>query len=630
MRLACELESPGHNGVLTAWRPDIPYHPEFTYYHQNSGRHRYFTADPGTGVLSENRARSFDEHRPAGYISTWIEAGRGREILRYIDVDLDVSRVNRRWLAEDNSEIDAGKLTEFLRAQSWFFKNIAYLIRSKSGGIHIVLAISPCVINEESNTWKMLNRLQQVIYKFLTLCELNPDPGALGLKRLVPNFRDGRKILYANSELISSLQQKRLNDTGLASGNRPVARAMLRAAYRAIRRVKKNRLYSDNRVEKKLSRLFLDIYAERKRNEVLRATSRELAEEYRLSPEFIHRQILAFTQAGYNEKLPWLSLSYCGDGVWELSLKGDSRVFLKRARQVVSGHLEALPDIQISSRNSSGRMKNLDLRAPEEIQAGERHKWLVDNVLLCKMGLGLCEQEALARVAAAAARVPDFHTSRSIRRLSRIVHSIYRRREDLLGCLAGRLSIPEHLTTTRRNPFSDASKKFSYSNNIFFHSAKCDTNEPAELVLGSPVPSGSEILTETVQTLFLGSPERGCKGDGKLALLRPPQPEPPKLAVVRHHNRVGIFHQNELLLLTTSSRNFSAAAALKHIRTLGKPLSHATFWYPKVCDQRRREWVAAMQNPEAVVIPAAVICGRSPTRIEKISQWCEIRRDSHC
>lgn len=621
MRSSCEPENPG-SSARVKWRPDIPFDPAFTYYDKNCGRHRYFRRDPETGLLSEDEGRCFDEHWPADYISAWIEVGDSKQVLKFIDIDLDVSRVHERWLTEDRAEIDASKLSSFLHQHQWLFSKTAYLTRSKRGGIHIVLAISPCVIDEDSNAWKMLNRLQQVIHKFLTLHDLNPDPGALGLKRLMPNFRDGRRVLYANLELLSDLQKRKFNDTGDSKkGNRPVARAMLRAAYRAIRRAAKNRLYSDARVEEKLSRLFLDIYAERKRDGVLRITSNELSKEYRLSSEFIQHQLLVFTQAGQNDKMPWLSFLYCGNGVWELSLQGDTRAYLKRARQVVSGHPDAGPEAHVSDKKSAGRMKNLDLRPPEEIQKGERHRWLVDSILLCKMGLGLCEEETLARVGAAAERVPEFQNSRSIRRLSRIVHSIYRRREDLLGCLSGRIPVPEHLTATGLPPLSVPPKKFSYSSNVFFHSAKCDTYEPVELVCGSPVPSGSEILTETAQTLFLGSPER--EPDGRL-LPQPLQLKPPRLAVVRYHNRIGVFHQNQLVLLTTSGRSFSASAVLEHIRTSDIRLSRATLWYPKISDKRRPAWVDAMQHPDAVAVPAAVVCGRRATKVEKIQEWREV------
>jgi len=390
------------------WGPGEQYDPRKHVY--TAGRRFYGRRDPNTRAILPSH-RYNDEASPthvSGYIHHGDEEKGEDEFFWYdlIGLDIDVNKAREDWIIEGH--VNYEKFIEWLQTTE-LFQYVGYVVRTASGGIHILLPIRP-IITKKGQDWGhstigMAVTVQQIALALLSAIGLPPDPAAVGLHRMWANFNDQKNVLYKNEILIKRLQSSKCKEKHLTE--------LLRVVRNEAKKAQPKRLYPDARVESKLANLWFDLLdSHMGRKSYTRADLIAFGFSYPFIARIVENEIpwLNCRVEKYHEEADKLCLSLCDN----------AGIYASRAHVL---------DMQ----SAFGGLRTLhSLSAPECVADGERNHWLWSIAVLLKHnGYELSTAEKV--VAEAAARMPGCVGSRNCHCSNRIVRSIYRNHPELFG-----------------------------------------------------------------------------------------------------------------------------------------------------------------------------------------------------
>jgi hypothetical protein len=525
-----------------------------------------------------------------------------RKIQTALCFDVDADKTSQAF-KDENGKVDFERIRSVLKSIAPSLDpHIRYAVRSRGGfGLHIWISIAPFVVSEQTQTIQdIFIALQRALCEALSEKDLGADFGAVGILKDFATWENPETLLFHNPDASRGLERTR--EARLA--NKDDSKKLLSIALKETRKwLKARRLYSDLRAERGCAKLFLHLI-DQSWSDVCLCTN-ELIEITGWSEKF------ALNIAKNRINLPWLCVN---------PERGSSNYALNITKNMSDLHTRAL---RLDSQNNPhsqrlGSCAIADLPIPETVEDGQRNTWLYRYALALAV-CGVSRERAETILNRIAKRIPGYDTSRNCKRsmLKSKLNFVYKleiyspRNIDALPPWLQQEATFAHCYTKARD-------------------AKAEKPAPVQqnLISLEGVPEASFESQGKNQTLQLvGLTER----EAILSIFQDRSGEVaektaagPRLAVVRHGNRIGIFEGNKFVLLTTNCRNFNASRALLHIQSISPSMSQASFWYPKTSDPRMNNWLSVIRDPEMRPIPAATICGgRRPTHAEKVKEWCE-------
>lgn len=545
----------------------------------------------------------------ADLVANSYRNANGLETVFGIVFDFDAHRAKEHW--KDNE----GKLdwtlifTALKREIPQVAELICYAVRSTGGlGLGVVMAITPLPIlpstaaNQQA-ALKLQGRLLTVFDKM----GLGADFGARGVSRDLPNFNDPERLVFRNTRSLRDLE---------CSG-RPVVSELhkvLNARERAARAAE--RLYNDERVEKGLAKLVLWLLGvssfdrawtfdgqpikERQPKEIpylsgwsRTVTLRELCRFTGLSEGFLRRFL--------KDPPEWLQTAHHEAEGWTLAIPLSRAVpwleersfYLMQKTQALSGRVSFDPG---------------ELCLPWWVQDGERNAWIVRLALLYKWAgysLASTTEKVLLRVQA----MEGFETSRNCRLVRSIVRSLFRRKPENQGDLRWE-ALPEWMKDDRI--FCSISKRVNTRRGVTPTRVGVRGDDSGEMSASSLVSflgssAGPKHFSEERHT----PPELQENTVGHNASVT--------LSVVRHRQRIGIFHEGRLLLCMTR-KHYKASQALKYLQQHNPRWAQVKMNLVSPRKDKQRGFFAAVDEAE-VVFSGHQICGRKETLQTAIARW---------
>ena len=311
---------------------------------------------------------------------------------------------------------------------------ISHAVRSTGGkGLGVVMAISPLPLlptteGNQQSALKLQGRLLSVFDKM----GLGADFGARGVLRDFPNFNNPSKFVYSNSKILRELEQTK----------RPIVTLMHQLLNQRDKEARiSERIYNDERVEKKLAKLVLWLLGACKFDQAWEfegqtferqfknvpylsgwttsVTSKELRILTGLSDDFLRKYLKSppkWLKAIYHDKEGWsLSIPLSKDVVW----LQERAAYLLQKTQELTGKVSFNPQ---------------EICLPWWVQDGERNAWIVRLTLMYKWS-GYSFESALSKVALRIQAIPGAEVSRNCKQVRSIVRSLYRRVPESLGAL---------------------------------------------------------------------------------------------------------------------------------------------------------------------------------------------------
>jgi len=366
------------------------------------------------GMVASRNKRSADLCNTA-YINP-----NGSRAVFALAFDLDVGKANEQFCPDGHLDFDLVMSHLQLNIPD-FYEQITCVTRTKGGGLHLWIGISPFTFDTgESKIKDFAMAMQSSIIEILINEGLGADPNARGLIRDFSNPKNKDNLLYENKGLIKILNRQRVSV--LVSLKNFVTNYWLRT-----------RLYNDSRVERKMANLFGYLTGELSFPELparlhTDQTCEELTfEELRSTFGFSRDFLSKITSID----LPWLEIERVSRSVLSFRINYDVLNFRAISRRCAI----VLDQKKASKKDSSRSWKAFDLCLPSDVCDGERNHWITTLLLNYKWA-GLEFDEAVAKARLRIQHIPGFETSRNCKNIASIAVSVYKNYESLFGCLS--------------------------------------------------------------------------------------------------------------------------------------------------------------------------------------------------
>lgn len=451
----------GRHRITKAWLTELKSIYQFSDFMCDSEGRRY--ALPTQGCRKEFR------DLPTLICTAVLNRATGTETVLFLHFDLDYKRADDKW--KKNGKLDWGLIGNHLReAIPVFFKYSVFITESTGGqGLAVALAISPLeLIPSTTNVQQMALKAQAQLIQALNFYGLGADPGATGLRRLMPNFFKLDRRVDENLMMLQHVQTKR-----------PRVLLEILCALRvhpALQEVPKKKrmdefLWPDIRLEKPLAQLYLDLLDDVGPWGSEQTTAQTLIKRLGVSKTSIYK--ILNTPPGWLRITPVPGEGYRLQVIPSESLTNRAYTVLSMGNSSERKSYKAVP---VS-------FHTLALPPPERVVQGERNTWLKDMLLALKWK-GIAQQEASSVAQKLIPRVPGWRGSKSLGRdFKAIIKSIYRNRPGTYGSKPN-LALPDWLDESL---YSTTTKQISH---IF----------PKKGAVGSHSPAHCHLETEA--TLF--------------------------------------------------------------------------------------------------------------------------------
>lgn len=354
--------------------------------------HKIFGKASNSGVIPITR-RVRRWHRPYfEYVYTCYKFDN-MLTLYAIPFDLDLEKCAPRYVID--GKINAELVLNRLRCKYPGFLDVPLtLVRTKSGGISLLINISPVLYLDENGepnkktqktVWGLM-QAQRNILKLLQNEGMGADDGAVGLARMVANYERPELVLYNNDrELLNKHRREKTN--------------LLQILWEITRQHNKAcRIYNDTRVGMKLFNHFIELYEQSLYGRDLIAVDKQFLLDAGLDKRTVNK-ILARDL----DSLPWLEVVKREKGEFLCRLAGnlyDWELWANDAQQYINN--------KKTKKVSSYKV----LKGPHLVEDGERNRYLFSAAVLLAHETNDSEH-VLATMTAVASRIPDNHTSRN-------------------------------------------------------------------------------------------------------------------------------------------------------------------------------------------------------------------------
>jgi hypothetical protein len=430
------FDGDGRHRISKEWQTELKSIYQFSIFKWDSEGRRY--ALPTQGCSKEFR------DLPTLICTTVLNRATGTETVLFLHFDLDYKRADDKW--KKNGKLDWGLIGNHVReAIPVFFKYSVYITESTGGqGLAIALAISPLeLIPSTKNVQSMAHQAQAQLIQALNFYGLGADPGATGLRRLMPNFFKLDRLVDENRVMLQHVQTKRPR----------VLQEILFAlrVHPALQEVPKKKrrdefLWPDIRLEKPLAQLYLDLIDEVGPWGSEQTTAQALIKRLGVSKTSIYKIL--------NAPPGWLRITPIPGEGYRLQVIA-SESLTSRAYAVLS---MGSSSVRKSHKAVQPSFHTLALPPPEKVAKGERNTWLKDMLLALKWK-GIAQQEAASVAQNLIPRVPGWRASKSLGRdFKTIIKSIYRNRPGTYGSNPN-LALPDWL---EESLYSTTTKQISH------------------------------------------------------------------------------------------------------------------------------------------------------------------------
>ena len=546
-------------------------------------------------VTADGTKKFFQVARSAepSHTSTWYINPDKTEALWCIDLDLDLQGTLPVWCL--GGKIDGLAVVALIQKNYPEFS--AYLLaalQSDGGGLHLLFGFPSIQLNENTKgLQRALTVTQSKLRKLLNDAGINADRGAHGLKRFFPNFRDATRVIFWDEPL------KRAFDDctgpsvyGLINGVRKVER----------QDYLKSALHARANVETGLAKLIQ--YTLNDRLEKVSLSVSEIEKITGLGENYIRRTLKANTWPGLLCKYDEVYRT------WDLKID----------------HLSA--DASHAIKLLEKKKFQYEIIMPHRVEDGERNLAITSWLLALKW-TGVEEDEALRRVTLLVDVIPGSEKSRNCSLLKNKAESVYRNYQSKFASsseiLPEFLANPEsyieiclnikHSKMRSEAISSEAEQlpcELSGNDNGYGNSDLVD-----DLVqISNPVPF-EPYLGPKLTAVNLGATE---PDNSKTQKIEKSHRKKKTLIECRYNNRVGIFVDNELVLVLGLSVHYSYRKMLKR-------LSES---FPEYDLVRERKFTANYEHMKKVQaaessIPASAYCGRKllTNKALKFAAWRE-------
>ena len=341
----------------------------------------------------------------------------GTKTVHALAFDLDFDKADDRW--KTDGKLDWEKIKSFLIEHDLeSARAINSVAWSTSGrGIGLTIAISPLeLIDENLRAQYSAFTLQNHIIRILSGYGMGADPAASGLIRDQPNYHNPEKLIEYNA-----LQKARVDNSRSS-----IVTDLLKYTndHPCIRYQKKSErldlLWPDVRAEMKLAKLYVELF-DNHLNSSWSYSFSQLKSITGLSKSALYRVLIS--------PPPWLKVERLNkyEG-YRLALNLEYALY---ERSIFL--LEAPPSpLMGTSGAGSSFVAPAVIKAPSEVQDGERNEYLTNVALTLKHG-GIDKAEAEAVMDRVAGEIPGASYSRNCRGFETIVGSIYKNKPGLFG-----------------------------------------------------------------------------------------------------------------------------------------------------------------------------------------------------
>ena len=363
-------------------------------------------------------------HFSSDYISSAIVNPDGRKVIYCLPLDIDIRGTDKKWLDREG-RIDWNKVHSFLlETYPSIFKYTRFGVRSTAGkGVHIGIGISPIVRDGSDGSNKTLflaKQAQVALIRLLNHHGVGADSAAVGIERDLPNFRrhevskfSQAKQLYYNKDLAAQIKRDKINVLSeiLAVTNK------LKECRVPSKKDDESFLHPQKTTEARLAKLYLDLFDNLGQSKCY--SMAELVELTEISRGTLRNILVRRPKS----RPKWLQVSYLGkvEG-YELWLNPEYGCVQRAARLVENPEYASL--------------FFKDLKLPDEVEDGERNKWLSSSAIHLKWH-GYAKEQTIEALKAQAEFIPGHKESRSCKNIPRIVESVYRNQPQLFGIRAG-------------------------------------------------------------------------------------------------------------------------------------------------------------------------------------------------
>ena len=401
-------------------KTSLPSHYQFAHWGYEDG-HKF--AVPVGGVRKTQRPEY-------PLLSTAMKnESSGTETLMWLTFDLDFIRADKKW--RQDGKLHWPKIAETLQQKTpELFKYLTGVTRSSGGkGLGLALCISPLeLIPETGDIQKMGYRLQAWIISILNFYGMGADPGARGLKRLMPNLFQPDRLIDRDEVTEAMVQTRRPRVMQILLNqlrDHPALRAPRKSEQSDL-------LWTDIRVELPCARLYTDLLDEVGPWGSAQWTAQALISRYGISKNTVYKLLANPPQ--------WLGVEAIAGEGFRLTLRPTTALSNRAYGLLETGG-------KGKAKGSFESFRCAMILPPEEVADGERNEWLVSVVLACKWK-GIARSDLLLALRQLTVLVPGYQSSRSLtRELQTIVRSLYHHRSGLIGC-APELLLPDWLAAS--------------------------------------------------------------------------------------------------------------------------------------------------------------------------------------
>jgi len=361
--------------------------------YSNSG-HKIFGKSKNNGIIPiYNRVKCY-QRKNFEYVHTCYKFDN-MLTLYAIPFDLDFDKCSPRYKIDD--KIDADLILNRLRKKYPEFLDVPMtLVRTKSGGISLLINISPVQYTDENgepseNTSRTIWGLMQAQRNILKLLQnegMGADSGAIGLARMVANYENPDLILYNN-------------DRELLNKNRREKTNLLQILWKLTRNFNKiSRLYNDTRVGSKIFKHFIELYEQTLEGRDLITVNHQFLLDSGLDVRTV-RKIIA---RDLND-LPWLEVVAREKGQFICRLAGDLNdweLWVNDAKNY-------------QSKKKYKKIRNIkNLKPPHLVADGERNRYLFSAAILLAHETS-AHSHVLETMQYIASKIPNSDQSRNCR-----------------------------------------------------------------------------------------------------------------------------------------------------------------------------------------------------------------------
>jgi len=595
----------------------VPSGERLQFARERSGRYVFKDwVEVAPGKFEARPSHSSADHHPA-LISTAYGNANGLSTVYGLVFDLDVfdpsaptkTSADRKW-EDAEGKLDWSRMERALRAECpELAAAITHVVRSSGGrGLAVIVGINPLPIQPSTTKNQTSARsLQGRIAGVFSRLGFGPDPGARGLERDFPNWRDLARVVFLDTSKVRSIETAR----------EPVVTKLHRVLNRLDKAREPFRLYRDARVEVGLARLALWLLGE---FEPPKPKQLQLPSELslfgigsaqpglRLLGHFAEEQACAtvrdlmhlldlsegFVRGVLSEPPEWLRVERISrEEGWLLwvPLGANLGDLVTRARDL---HWRG------KATTVGSAWDPRELSRPENVEDGSRNRWIVQVALSYKWA-GLSYETALAKIRLRIAFVPGCATSKNCRLVKKIVKNIYRRMPENEGRFPHR-DLPVWLRDDREFlEQSSPNQDCSFVTRLNMGRGIAPTAAEAPLALH---PLGNSVHPDSSE-----SPRELSNAGGKRE----------RVWMIRWKQRIGIVHGSVIVGVLTRM-HFRAAAVEEWLATL--PCFAGAEPYLRA--PRKDQFSHLHADIEAAPVrPSWHLCGRRERLGDALQRWQE-------